>query len=207
MDKKFYKYSGFWWTCNTLHSEPSPMWIYGPYCLDCQSDLGFPDSAYELDETADGEPVSIFKTDWNGVLVCELCGKKHQMKEPIDILKRKVSLLLKSNYRASLDKISLEEPLTSVKVRDEDDKYFISAKIGQKDGKRVGVVYFGEKSKDQNKKDYSQIFIDLDDEQLRFDKTNKHPKDILAKMKVEFPGTVVENKFETGRKKQRRNEK
>ena len=176
--------------------EPPPDEVYGPFCLVCQSDLEFPNSAYDSDETSEGYPVSFLKDNWTGKMSCVLCNKKHQIKEPIDVLKRKVSLLLKSGYRSSLDKISLEEPLTQVKVRDQDDKYFLSAKIGQKDGKRVGIVYFGEKNKDQRKEDYSQIFIDLDDEQLRFDKSNKHPKDILAKMKVEFPSTSSESLFE-----------
>lgn len=188
------KYLGFWWRSEDGESEPDPDSVQGPYCLECQADLQIPEVAIDdpfsnLNNYDEAEDV------WTGDLVCDLCEKVHKIREPINKLKYKVSLKLKSNYRSTLEKISLEEPLTQVKVRDQDDKYFLSAKIGQKDGKRVGVVYFGEKSKDQNKKDYSQIFVDLDDEQIRFDKSNKHPKDILAKMKVEFPETVTESNF------------
>jgi hypothetical protein len=59
----------------------------------------------------------------------------------------------------------------------------------------MGIFMFGEKMKDQRKKDYSQIFLDLDDEQVRFDKSNKHPQDILASLTVEFPHGTHEMKF------------
>jgi len=194
MNKKFYKYAGFWWTYPEVIREPHTSDIKGPYCLNCQTDLEFPDDAYIEDPGREDD--WLFDTKWKGNLICPLCQKNHKwIGGKLWDLQTKISMILISNYRSSLDKISLEEPLTQVKVRDQDDKYFLAAKVGQKDGKRVGVVYFGEKSKDQNKKDYSQIFIDLDDEQLRFDKSNKHPKDILAKMKVEFPKTTSESTF------------
>lgn len=177
----FYKYNNFWWSYPSSFSEPGPISISGPFCLNCQTDLVFPEDA------EDG---------WEGKLKCSLCKKEHEWKgdDPWEI-KKIVSQILISRFRSSLNKVSLEEPITQVKVRDEDDIYFIAAKIGQKDGKRVGVVYFGEKNKDQKKTDYSQIFIDLDDEQIRFDKSNKHPKKILAKMKVEFSDSAVNSTF------------
>ena len=110
-------------------------------------------------------------------------------------MKRKVLAQYVAYKRAETPKISLDDPPAQVKVRDEDETYFLAAKIAEKDGKRVGVVYFGEKTKDQSKKDYSQIFLDLDDEQVRFDKSNKHPKDILASLTVEFPHGTHEMKF------------
>lgn len=96
----------------------------------------------------------------------------------------------------SLIKIeSLDEIPSQIKVRDEDETFFLACKISEKNGKKQGVVYFGEKNKEQSKKDYSQIFIDLDDEQVRFDKTNKHPKGIIAKMLVEFLDSSHEEKY------------
>ncbi len=177
----FYKYNNYWWSYPSLISEPSSISISGPFCLNCQSDLFFPEYAEE---------------GWKGELKCPLCERKHEWKgDDLWEIREVVSRILISRFRSSLNKVSLEEPITQVKVRDEDDKYFIAAKIGQKDGKRVGVVYFGEKNKDQKKTDYSQIFIDLDDEQVRFDKSNKHPKNILAKMRVDFSDSIVDSAF------------
>ena len=186
--KTFYKFGGFWWT-SYVH-EPTTSGIEGPFCLECYADLYIPE-----DELLEFFDYGVAEQVWTGKLICELCSREHDLEETILGIKHLVALKLKSNFRATLDKIALDEPVTHVKVRDQDDEYFLSAKIGQKDGKRIGVVYFGEKNKDQSKKDYSQIFIDLDDEQVRFDKSNKHPKDILAKFEVEFPDTILISDF------------
>jgi hypothetical protein len=132
---------------------------------------------------------------WRGTLTCSYCGRKFTTKEPIEAMKRKVVAQYVAYRRSEIPKISLDDPPSQVNVRDEDDTYFLAAKIAEKDGKRVGVVYFGEKMKDQRKKDYTQMFLDLDDEQARFDKSNKHPKDILASLIVEFPHSTHAMKF------------
>ncbi len=191
MANDFYKYTGFWWQSVGYSDSHNFENINGPYCIDCYADLDFPSEAYyEVDEY---ENVDI-KPDWKGDLICSVCRKKHSLTITYYEIRNNIAKVLNSAFRARLNKIALDEPIAQVKVRDEDDKYFLAAKIGQKDGKKVGVVYFGEKNKDQNKKDYSQIFIDLEDEQVRFDKANKHPKDIVAIFSVEFPETKVEIK-------------
>jgi len=87
---------------------------------------------------------------------------------------------------------SLDLPPTKVRDEDrEDENYWVQARIVEKDGKRMAVVYFGERVKDQKKDDYSQIFLDFDDEQLRFDKSNKNPMKLLAKLTAEFPDSVT----------------
>ena len=40
------------------------------------------------------------------------------------------------------------------------------------------------------KKAYSQVFIDFDDEQMRFDKANKNPLEIIVKLKAEFLSSI-----------------
>ena len=71
---------------------------------------------------------------------------------------------------------SLDLPPGTVKAQDENDDYWIEARLGQKDGKQIAVIYFGDKKrKDDGKKAYAQVFLDVDDEQMRFDKANKNP--------------------------------
>ena len=87
---------------------------------------------------------------------------------------------------------SLDLPPTKVRDEDkEDENYWVQARIVEKDGKRMAVVYFGERMKGQHKDDYSQIFLDFDDEQLRFDKSNKNPMKLLAKLTAEFPDSTT----------------
>jgi hypothetical protein len=90
---------------------------------------------------------------------------------------------------------SLDLPPTKVVDEDkEDENYWVQARISEKEGKRMAVVYFGERIKNQEKKDYTQIFLDFEDEQLRFDKTNKNPMKLLAKLTAEFPDSEIEIK-------------
>lgn len=168
MNETFFKAEKLLWLIKIDIYEGE--YAVGPYCPNCK---------YELINTHLG-------------FTCENCGRKFEVTYSLLKLKDKVVKLKQAFDRSSYPIISLDELPRSLKIRDEDEKYFMAAKIGQKDGKSVGVVYFGEKAKDQRKEDYSQIFIDLDDEQLRFDKSNKHPKDILAKFKAEFSESSTE---------------
>lgn len=49
----------------------------------------------------------------------------------------------------------------------------------------------GRKVKDQSKKDYVQIILDPEEEQMRFDKGNQNPMELLAKIEVEFQKSKV----------------
>jgi len=187
---KFYKSNGFWWTVKYAYNVIGAN-VDGPFCLNCQADLEYPDSAYTKDE----EGYWKLKPSWKGKLVCVNCKKSHDLKRTVEELKEEVAMQYVVMKRSEIPKQALDEPPTQVKVRDEDDKYFLAAKIGEKDGKRVGVVYFGEKNKEQNKKDYSQVFIDIDDQQARFDKTNKPPKEQLVRMNIEFADGVHAEKY------------
>ncbi len=188
----FYKSQGFWWAIDDplagIAGSLSELNIDGPYCSNCCSDLVFPQEVKNIRTPKSG-------ATWIGTLTCSYCAREFTTKEPIDAMKRRVLVQFVVSKRAEKPKISLDDPPAQVKVRDEDETYFLAAKIAEKDGKRVGVVYFGEKTKDQSKKDYSQVFLDLDDEQVRFDKSNKHPKDMLASLTVEFPNGTHEMKF------------
>lgn len=186
--EKLYKSQRMWWSVKK-YLDINPSHVDGPYCFNCYTDLEYPAEAYNERDFID--------EDWRGGLICPSCKKEHAMTDSLWEMKTNVARQYVAFKRSSIPKESLDEPPTAVKVRDQDEKYFIAAKIGEKDGKRVGVVYFGDKNKDQSKQDYSQIFIDLDDEQVRFDKSNKPPKDVLAKMKVEFPESQHEETYNT----------
>lgn len=87
---------------------------------------------------------------------------------------------------------SLDLPPTKVVDGAEDANYWVQARISEKQGKRQAVIYFGERIKGkQEKDDYTQVFLDFEDEQLRFDKTNKSPMKLLAKLTAEFPESVI----------------
>jgi hypothetical protein len=92
---------------------------------------------------------------------------------------------------------SLDLPPTKVVDEAEDENYWVQARISEKEGKRMAVVYFGQRIRGkQDKGDYSQVFLDFDDEQLRFDKTNKNPMKQLAKLSAEFNDseTIIKHK-------------
>ena len=87
---------------------------------------------------------------------------------------------------------SLDLPPTKVIDAAEDENYWVQARIGEKNGKKMAVIYFGEKIKGvQDKTDYVQSFIDLEDEQVRFDINNKNPMKLLAKLTAEFPESEI----------------
>lgn len=90
---------------------------------------------------------------------------------------------------------SLDLPPTKVVDGAEDQNYWVQARISEKSGKRMAVVYFGERvSGKQEKSDYTQVFLDFEDEQLRFDKTNKNPMKLMAKLTAEFQVSSTEIK-------------
>lgn len=86
----------------------------------------------------------------------------------------------------------MDLPPTLVKAEDENEDYWIEARLGQKQGKLQGIVYMGKKTKGSQKKtDYAQIMIDPEEEQVRFDKGNKNPMDLLANITVDFKESIV----------------
>jgi hypothetical protein len=146
---------------------------FGPFCLnnDCRGMLE--NSDYERDYSCRKG-------------ICIVCQKEHSYNLTLGKLRESVIGKYEANERQKLRIISLDIPPTNVKVKDEDENFYLSSRIGELNGKRVGVVYFGERKTNQSSKDKVQLFIDLDDEQVRFDKNNMHPKEIIAKLTVEF---------------------
>lgn len=125
-------------------------------------------------------------------LVCPSCNYIKTLNKDYGELrglvnKRYQGFLLKDAEVHSLDLIN-----TSVTSEDEDDNYWIRAKLGEKDGKRQAAVWIGDKSNKKGEK--IQFLIDIEDEQLRFDKTNKNPSELISAVKVAFTNTTTERK-------------
>lgn len=149
--------------------------IYGPFCPRCK---------YKL---IDGKHVQEY---W-----CRNCDKYFKLSDPHDVTMAFITDEYCSKRRAIRDVISLDLPPTKVEAYNQDENYFVSARLTQKEGRRMLVVYVGERKNKQDSKDYSQIFVDLDQEQIRYDTSNKMPSELLATLVGEFKGAMGSLKF------------
>ncbi len=168
----------------TSNGRPKISLLTGPFCQKCR---------YKLTVCFQDDPFKPDKTE----LWCEKCGKHYGI-EPnqLDNLRNKVERNFYAKEFEYREVTSLDIPPTKLEVKDEDDHYFISARITQKDGRRLGVVYIGEKKEKQTKTDYSHIFIDLDTKQIRYDTTNKMPDELLTTFVCEFDnGSITTTDF------------
>ena len=125
---------------------------------------------------------------------CNNCDKFYPCLLGSSETHRRVQSMWEGYQTLNMPIYSLDLPPTKVVDEDkEDENYWVQARISEKDGKRMAVVYFGERVKGkQAKEDYVQIFLDFEDEQLRFDKSNKNPMKLLAKLIAEFPKSTTE---------------
>jgi len=125
---------------------------------------------------------------------CVFCNKKYISPKGHSITRQEVQRKWEGHQTLGYEIYSLDLPPTKVLDEDnEDSNYWVQARISEKEGKRMAVIYFGEKIRGkQNKKDYSQIFIDFNDEQVRFDKSNKNPMKLLCKLIAEFQDSDLE---------------
>ena len=138
--------------------------IEGPLCLDESAKLNF---SNENDQTG----------------VCPICEKKYQLSK----IPQEMRELAHKAYQASIDNqletISLDAPLQPIKSRDEDNEYWVETKLGHsKDGRKIAIIYIG----DKKRTDKVQNFIDLDNEQLRSDRADAKPFEVVSKVEVEF---------------------
>ena len=123
---------------------------------------------------------------------CVKCNKKYQRKKTHSETKKEVQDSWEGFQTFGQPVYSLDLPPTKVVDGSEDENYWVQARISEKQGKRMAVIYFGERIKGkQEKDDYVQIFLDFKDEQLRFDKTNKNPMRLLTKLTAEFPESTI----------------
>lgn len=176
MNKTLFKSHGVLWKVVAHPSSGVEFIADTPVCPDpsCRSTLSIKDKGY----------------------YCESCDKttatNKSHKEVRNLVQKKWEGYMLQDY----DVYSLDLPPTKIVSEDnEDENYWVQARISEKNGKRMAVVYFGEKIKGkQDKKDYTQLFIDFDDEQIRFDKSNKNPMNLLSKFTAEFQESITEMK-------------
>lgn len=114
---------------------------------------------------------------------CAICEREYNLTLPSVEFRE----LAHKAYQASLDNeletISLDDPIQPIKARDEDESYWVETKVGHmNDGRKGAVVYIGDKKR--NKK--VQNFIDLDNQQLRTDKADAKPYEVVSRIEVEF---------------------
>lgn len=123
---------------------------------------------------------------------CIKCGGVYKIGKDYEQLRGEVGLKYDGSKLWGAEVINLDLDPTKIAAEDSDDKYWIQVRLGQKNGKRTAVAYIGEKMQNQTKQNYTQLFIDLDDEQLRFDKGNMHPMKLLSRLEVNFQNTDQE---------------
>lgn len=118
------------------------------------------------------------------VAICLKCSRKFTITKEYEQLRGEVELKYQGSKLWDAEIINLDLLPTKIAARDEDENYWIESKLGQKDGKRTAVIFIGEKNSKIGEK--AQLFIDIDDELVRFDKNDKHPLKLLAAVSVEF---------------------
>ncbi len=179
-DKKLYKLEKVLWEVDYIVGDSAR--VNGPYCAteECK---------YELDLTHDEND--------NLLATCPECNKKIEFKCDLTTLKDYIGKRIMASMRSQHQVVSLDLPPTNVNVKEEDDNYWIRARIGQKNGKKFAIIYFGEQTKKQSPKDKVQFFIDLEDEELRHDSSNMPPGDIITGVKIKFKNSISERGYRT----------
>jgi len=123
---------------------------------------------------------------------CIKCEKSYVCKDDFQADAQNANQLWKGHKTLDWPVYSLELPPTKVAAGCEDENYWIQSKIGEKGGKKFAIIFFGEKVYGkQDKTDYAQVFLDLEDEQLRFDRGNKNPMNILCILTAEFRNSII----------------
>lgn len=162
-----------------LKIDRTDLHVGGPFCPKCRGILVYKNATQPLTG-----------------LVCTVCSFEFSNEKDIQGLRDAAYRAYEAKQRQALKVISLDLPPGAVKAKNENEHYWVEARIGQKDGSLQGMILMGRKVKDQSKKDYVQIILDPEEEQMRFDKGNKNPMELLAKIEVEFQKSKVkqENK-------------
>ncbi len=160
--------------------------VEGPFCPRCNRDLS-----------------RIQSETGTSAFVCNKgCGFEKSVPLDLEALRDEVLELHNAKVRAMREVISLDLPPTKIDAQyNEDEDYFLSARITQKDGRKLLVVYAGEKKKGKHDpKDYSQFFIDLDQKQIRYDTGNKMPEEFIATFVCELRDNKTVTEFKKGKK-------
>ena len=148
--------------------------IKGPFCLDCMGKL-------------------VFESDSSTIGICPICSRKHNLSTNYESLRQLAHIRYQAKLDNQLTPISLDTPIQPIKDRDEDEENWVEAKLGYtNDGRKIAVVYLGDKKRGFK----VQSFIDVDNEQLRTDRANSRPHEVVAAVRAEFLNSrhIIEKK-------------
>ena len=155
------------WTVKFLWN-PTQYKMFGPYCPVCGLDLKV--------------------TATYTVFHCDDCLKDYTTPYGKNTIKEEAARRYSGKIISQYQVINLDLPPTKIKLHDEDENYFVTVGLTQKDGRRLLMVLAGEKKGKQTEKDYAQIFLDLDQEQVRYHAANKLPSELFVGFVAEFRG-------------------
>lgn len=138
--------------------------IEGPLCLEESAKLDF-----ENENSTNGR--------------CPICQRKYNLILPPQQFRELVHKAYQAFLDNELETISLDDPIQPIKARGEDDSYWVETKLGHSNnGRKIAVVYIGDKKRNIK----VQNFIDLDNEQLRGDRADAKPHEVISKISVDF---------------------
>lgn len=162
-----------------LAIDRTDLHIGGPICPKCRGLMRYKNETQTL-----------------GGLFCIVCNFEFANEKDIESLRGDAHQAYEAKQRQTLKVISLDLPPGAVKAENENEDYWVEARIGQREGKLQGMILMGRKVKNQTRKDYVQIILDPEEEQMRFDKGNQNPMELLSRIEVEFQKSKVkqENK-------------
>lgn len=123
---------------------------------------------------------------------CDVCGKNYTMPHNFDEFRMIASKAYEGFINSKAELITLDVPYGAVKAEAEDETRWVKVVWSQKDGRNQAIIYFIEKVENGEK---SQIFADLDREEIRYDVSDIPPGKILAKVNAEFRGTKIDIKY------------
>lgn len=138
--------------------------INGPLCLDCVAEIAFTREVSKLG-------------------ICPICKRKYKLEQKLEEARRLAYIRYKAKLDSKLKPISLDSPIQPIKDRKEDKEHWVEVRLGHSnDGRKIAVLYIG----DKKRKSKAQAFVDLDNEQLRLDKSDRKPHEIVATLIAEF---------------------
>lgn len=149
--------------------------VEGPLCLDDMAHLDF-----ESDES---------RTEAK----CPICERKYIYRQTISELRSLAFRAYQAKQNRQLEVISLDSPIQPLVDRKEDETHWIEVRLGhRKDGRKIAILYIGDKTRS----DKAQIFVDLDSEQLRCDRADANPQELVSLVTAEFLNSkhIIEKK-------------
>lgn len=129
-------------------------------------------------------------------VVCDVCSFSADLPQPYEKFRQIAWKKFEGRMRyvESGGRIeTLDVTYEAIKKTEEDDTRIIKIKWAQKDGRNMAVIYFIEKDQNGEK---TQIMVDMDREEIRYDASDIPPGTVLAKVKAEFRKTKIDIEYD-----------